>query len=451
MKTTLIKSAMATLAIVATVSFTSCSKDEETETPMTPDSKNIVQVAKSDNQFSTLVAAIEKAGLASTLESTGPFTVFAPTNAAFDALFSQLGVSGLSDLSAETLKPILLNHVLAGSVKSSAINTGYFATANTYGPNMESVNVYIQKGSGVKVDGSNVTSADIMASNGVIHVIDKVILPSSVVGHALNNADFSILVQAVVKAGLADVLSGTGPFTVFAPTNTAFNALFSQLGVSVISDLSADVLKPILLNHVVSGAVKSSAITTGYFATVNASGPNSTAVKVYIQKGSGVTVDGSNVIAADIMGSNGVIHVIDKVILPASVVSHAINNPNFSILVQAVVKAGLVEALSGTGPFTVFAPTNDAFNALFATLGVSGIDALTAEQLTPILLYHVVSGNVTASQVATGSVPTLKDGSNISIVAGSSGVKLNNSSNVIATDVQGTNGVIHAIDAVLLP
>lgn len=310
MKTTFIKSALAAFTIVATVSFTSCAKEDDTT--VTPDSKNIFQVAKSDNQFSILVAAIEKAGLTSTLESAGPFTVFAPTNDAFNALFSELGVSGLNDLSAETLKPILLNHVLAGSVKSSAITTGYFSTANT-------------------------------------------------------------------------------------------------------------------------------------------SGPNSTAVKVYIQKGSGVTVDGSNVVAADIVGSNGVIHVIDKVILPASVVSHAINNPNFSILVQAVVKAGLVDALSGSGPFTVFAPTNDAFNALFAQLRVSGIEALTAEQLTPILLYHVVPGNVTASQVATGSVPTLKDGSNISLVAGTSGVKLNNSSNVIATDVQGTNGVIHAIDAVLLP
>jgi transforming growth factor-beta-induced protein len=450
MKTTLLKSALATFAIVATVSFTSCSKDDDNENPM-PAAKNIIQVAQSDNQFSILVAAIEKAGLASTLESSGPFTVFAPTNDAFNALFSQLGVSSLSDISAETLKPILLNHVLSGSVKSAAITTGYFATANSNGPNMEAVNVYVEKNSGVTIDGSKVTTADIMASNGIIHVIDKVILPSSVVSHAINNPNFSILVQAVVKAGLADILSGTGPFTVFAPTNDAFNNLFSQLGISGISDLSAEVLKPILLNHVLSGAVKSSAISTGYFATANTYGPNATVVKVYVQKSSGVTVDGSNVIAADVIGSNGVIHVIDKVILPASVVSHAINNPNFSTLVKAVVKAGLVEALSGTGPFTVFAPTNDAFNALFSELSITGLDDLTTEQLTPILLYHVVPGNVTASQVATGSVPTLKDGSNISIVADGSGVKLNNSSNVIATDVQGTNGVIHAIDTVLLP
>ncbi|HNX89956.1 MAG TPA: fasciclin domain-containing protein [Paludibacteraceae bacterium] len=273
----------------------------------------------------------------------------------------------------------------------------------------------------------------------------------NIVQVAKSDNQFSILAAAIEKAGLTSTLESAGPFTVFAPTNDAFNALFSQLGVSGINDLSAETLKPILLNHVLAGSVKSSAITTGYFATANTYGPGQQAVKVYVKKESGVMVDGSNVTTADVMASNGVIHVIDKVILPSTVVGHALNNPNFSILVQAVVKAGLVDALNGSGPFTVFAPTNDAFNALFATLGVSGIDALTAEQLTPILLYHVVPGNVTASQVATGNVPTLKDGSNISVVAGSSGVKLNSSSNVIATDVQGTNGVIHAIDAVLLP
>ena len=273
----------------------------------------------------------------------------------------------------------------------------------------------------------------------------------NIVQVASSNADFSILVQALDKAGLVSTLEGAGPFTVFAPTNAAFNTLFTQLGVSGISELSAEALRPILLNHVISGSVKAMDITTGYAETFNNSAPGENKVKVYINKGSDVMIDGSKVVTADVMASNGVIHAIDKVILPSSVVSHAINNPNFSILVQAVVKAGLVEALSAPGPFTIFAPTNDAFNALFAALGVSGIDNLTAEQLTPILLYHVVSGNVLASQVSTGMVPTLKAGSNISIVANTTGVRLNGNSNVIATDVQGTNGVIHAIDAVLIP
>jgi transforming growth factor-beta-induced protein len=273
----------------------------------------------------------------------------------------------------------------------------------------------------------------------------------NIVQTASSDPQFSLLTAALTKAGLVSALEGTGPFTVFAPTNDAFNTLFTQLGVSGLDELSAETLKPILLNHVVSGNIKAADIITGYAATLNNTAPGQNQVKVFIQKTSKVTVDGSEVIVADVMASNGVIHAIDKVILPANVVSHAINNPDFSILVQAVVKAGLVDALSAAGPFTIFAPTNEAFNTLFAVLGVSGISDLTAEQLTPILLYHVVPGNILASQVTTGNVPTLKEGSTISVVANNMGVKLNNNSNVIATDVQGTNGVIHAIDAVILP
>lgn len=274
----------------------------------------------------------------------------------------------------------------------------------------------------------------------------------NIVQVASSDNQFSILTAALTKAGLVTTLQGAGPYTVFAPTNDAFNALFVQLGVSGLNDLSADALKPILLNHVLSGSVKAADITTGYVATLNGTAPGQNKVKVFISKnGSTVKIDGSQVTTADVIASNGIIHIVNKVILPASVVSHAINNPDFSILVQAVVKAGLVDALSAAGPFTIFAPTNDAFNKLFVTLGVSGISDLTAEQLTPILLYHVVSGNILASQVTTGNVPTLKSGSNISIVADAMGVKLNGTSKVIATDVQGSNGVIHAIDAVLLP
>merc|ERR1711879_680399 len=146
---------------------------------------------------------------------------------------------------------------------------------------------------------------------------------------------------------------------------------------------------------------------------------------------------------------NGVIHIVDKVILPPSVVNIAIDNDNFSTLVSAVVKAGLVDALSAPGPLTVFAPTNDAFDALFTALNISGIENLTAEQLVPILTYHVVSGNVLSTALANGMVPTLSGENKVSVDI-SSGVKINDS-NVIAADIQGANGVVHVIDKVLLP
>jgi transforming growth factor-beta-induced protein len=134
-----------------------------------------------------------------------------------------------------------------------------------------------------------------------------------------------------------------------------------------------------------------------------------------------------------------------------TIVEIASADERFSILVEAVVKADLAGALSAEGPYTVFAPTNDAFMDLFSALGIKGIEDLSKDQLTPILLYHVVDGKVMAKDVSTGTVPTLNADASLDIKASKKGVKINNSSNVIITDVEGTNGVIHVIDAVLIP
>lgn len=274
----------------------------------------------------------------------------------------------------------------------------------------------------------------------------------NIVETAQSLPQFSTLVDAVVKAGLVDALSADGQLTVFAPTNDAFDALFAQLGVNGIEDLTADQLTPILLYHVVGAKVMAADVSTGYVSTLNTTAPGDNSVLLYAEVNNGVSLNKTTMVTAtDVEASNGVIHVIDNVLLPTDVVDIASNNGNFSILVEAVVKAGLVDALKADGPFTVFAPTNAAFEALFAQLGVGGIADLTADQLTPILLYHVVSGNVRAADVGSGMVSSLNTDAMIDIMVSEMGVKLNGTSNVIATDVQGTNGVIHVIDAVLLP
>jgi len=134
-----------------------------------------------------------------------------------------------------------------------------------------------------------------------------------------------------------------------------------------------------------------------------------------------------------------------------TIVEVASSDKQFSILVDAVVKAGLVDALNADGPYTVFAPTNDAFTALFKQLGVSGIDDLSKEQLTPILLYHVVNAKVMASDVKSGDVATLNDKASLNVSVDGSGVMINKTSKVIKTDIVAKNGVIHVIDNVLLP
>ena len=293
------------IALMGIFILTGCEKEEET-TPVAD--MTIAEYALSDDNFSILVQALTKAELVNVLNGEGNFTVFAPTNAAFTTLFSQLGISGIADLSKETLTPILLYHVLGTEAKSSMISTGYYSTLSPAQGSYLSLKADVS--SGVKLNKTTtVTTADVDVKNGVIHVIDKVLLPPSVVDQALANDSFSILVQAVVKAGLVETLSGSGPFTIFAPTNAAFESLFAALGVSGIADLTAAQLIPILTYHVVSGNVLSSQLSAGTVETLN--GP----ISVTLTPSPAINTN-SMIVATDVQASNGVIHVINKVLLP---------------------------------------------------------------------------------------------------------------------------------------
>jgi transforming growth factor-beta-induced protein len=305
--------------------------------------------------------------------------------------------------------------------------------------------------SATKINGrSKITQTDVMADNGVIHVIDKVLLPMSIADHAVANSSFSSLVAALSKASLVDALNDvTKTYTVFAPTNDAFAALLKALGAT-LNDLSAATLSPILLYHVVNGYVPSTAVAAGYVPTLSTAFGKTVSLQLSVS--GGVKLNNTvNVIATDVVGTNGIVHVIDKVLLPPTVVEMAQQNSIFSTLVLAVVKADLAGTLSGAGPFTVFAPTNDAFAALFKTLGVSGIEALSKEALTPILLAHVVSGNVQSGSLTSGSVPTLNSKKSLNVIVNSSGVTIDGSVNVTKADVQGNNGVVHVINKVIVP
>jgi transforming growth factor-beta-induced protein len=275
-----------------------------------------------------------------------------------------------------------------------------------------------------------------------------VIISNNIVEVASEAGSFSILLEAAQKAGLANFLATEDDLTVFAPTDAAFTALLSDLGLSSLDDIPAADLAQILSYHVIGSEVMSADLSTGYVPTLASFDGNS--MSMYVMVGDDVTINGDvSVTAADVEADNGVIHVVDKVILPPTVVNIALANENFTTLVEAVVKAGLVDALSSDGPFTIFAPTNDAFDALFDQLGISGVDDLTAEQLIPILTYHVVPGNIVSTELSNGEVSTLNEGSSLTVDL-SSGVMINESE-VIAADIQGSNGVIHVIDQVLLP
>lgn len=285
----------------------------------------------------------------------------------------------------------------------------------------------------------------------------------NLVGLAQSDPRFTTLVSAVVKAGLATALSGTDLLTVFAPTNDAFNAAATALGLAdgpaLVNALPSTELAKVLLYHVVAGQNLSTGLSTGNVNTLYTYSGSAARLAVDVSAGVKITdelLTTATVTTADLRASNGVIHVIDKVILPAdkTIVQTAIASaPEFSVLVEAVQAAGLVDALSAAGPFTVFAPTNAAFAAALAELGVTK-EALFAntELLTAVLTYHVVPSRVFKAQVPVGSpIATLQGatftvGSDLAITD-----QAGRKANIVATDVMTSNGVIHVIDKVILP
>jgi transforming growth factor-beta-induced protein len=278
--------------------------------------------------------------------------------------------------------------------------------------------------------------------------------PGTIVDIAIADERFSTLVTAVVTAELVETLSSEGPFTVFAPTNDAFAALPEGTVESLLQPENKQLLTDILLYHVVAGKVMAADVV-GLESATTALGAD---ISIKVEMGN-VFINDAQVIITDIEASNGVIHVIDAVLLPSeeeaeapgTIVDIAIADERFSTLVTAVVTAELVETLSSEGPFTVFAPTNDAFAALPEGTVESLLQPENRETLTNILLYHVVSGKVMAADVVGLTTAPTVLGQDITITVRDGKVFLNDTIEVIITDIEASNGVIHVIDAVLLP
>ena len=270
----------------------------------------------------------------------------------------------------------------------------------------------------------------------------------TIVDTAVAAGNFKTLVAAVKAAGLVETLNGQGPFTVFAPTDAAFAKLPAGTLEMLLKPENKAKLAAILTYHVVPGSVKAvDVVKLKYAGTVNGQRID---IKV---DGAKVTVDGAAVTATDIACSNGVIHVIDSVILPVdgTVVDVAVKNGSFNTLVAAIKAAGLVETLSGKGPFTILAPTDEAFAKLPAGTLEMLLKPENKQQLVDILSYHVVPGVAAYSDsvVKMTEVPTVL-GSPVAVKVVDGKVMLNGAK-VVTADVEASNGVIHVIDAVLLP
>jgi len=284
---------------------------------------------------------------------------------------------------------------------------------------------------------------------------------------AQRSPNLSILVDALVKTNLVDTFNSAGSYTVFAPTNDEFQAFLAANGFATLDDVPVDVLTEVLKNHVLAGSFYSTDISTGYVKTLAKGSASDNTLSMYINvSDAGVIINGGNtngggkVTAYDIKASNGVIHIVDGVLGLPTIVNHAIANPDFSSLVGALTSPGqpnFVGILSGTGPFTVFAPNNLAFTSLNTELAPGGIASVSAANLTKVLTYHVVSpANVLSNTLTEGQVvtPILTPAQSFTVLLnGGARIKDANSREcpIIATDVQCSNGVIHALGKVLLP
>jgi transforming growth factor-beta-induced protein len=407
--------------------------------PPEPEPTTIVDIAVSDERFSTLVTALGVAELVETLQGEGPFTVFAPTNEAFAKLPEGTLDALLHD--ADALREILLYHVVPGDLRAADV--------------LAATELTTAQGDVITVDAESVTlngntglvQTDIVADNGVIHAIDMVLLPpepepTTIVDIAVSDERFSTLVTALGVAELVETLQGEGPFTVFAPTNEAFAKLPEGTLDALLHD--ADALREILLYHVVPGDLRAADVLA--------------ATELTTAQGDVITVDAESVtlngntglVQTDIVADNGVIHAIDMVLLPPepkTVVDIAVEDGRFHTLVRALEKAHLVETLQGEGPFTVFAPTDEAFDKLPKVL----LHALFLypSSLRALLLYHVVPGDLDAGDVLAAEALKTLQGASFSVEADHP--SLNGSVGFVETDIKASNGVVHVIDGVLIP
>ncbi len=457
---------MVLLLFTFVVVATSCDDDDNDVQPT--QTQNIVQVAQSNSSLTTLVSALTKyPDLVTTLSSNGDFTVFAPTNAAFTNLLTAVGQASIDDVPEDVLKNILQYHVIAtDELNASELTTGSLKTANTE-------DIAVTTAGGVKLNGAvNVTTADVETTNGVVHIVDAVLVPPSIVpivgtivAPAYFNKDFTTLIAAVKAADptILTTLLGNGPsgngLTLFAPTNAAFTAA----GITSLPDQAT--LNAVLTYHVIDGEVPASELPeeSSVIPTLNGD--------FYLSNNgsSGVFINGTTeVVATDIAGSNGVVHIIDRTLLPPSKTIAEIgidlstsSTPQFTQLVAALSRTSgtandLLAAVSNSNAnLTVFAPTDEAFAQLYAALGVDNVDEIPLPTLTAVLQHHVIAARVFSTDLVDGAAQTVNGEVTINAGDGTitdeSGNVASLNTNSALLNVLATNGVIHTIDRVLLP
>ena len=461
--------------LILLAGVTSCNEDDDIYPQLGDDPRNLSQIVNDDANLSTLAQALTQVGLDSTLRSTSTYTLFAPNNAAF-------GDFDMSSMSEEELTNFLLNHVLSTTTAdfSSTLTTGYTPTMAT-GPDDNNLSLFINTDGGLKLNGMATPvqgSFDVGSTNGVLHVVDNLLTPPTVLDHTKANPNFSTLAEAIELAGLSETLSETNPelesypFTVFAPTNAAFESFMMQLngafGWTSLGEIPTEILQEVLMYHVVTGSNTRAPMISGTEQVTMQGNSFMIDDNSVIQDGS---YDMANFTLTDIQGVNGVVHGVNKVLIPETVFQDILGatldlkkrseDRGFTSFLAAIEKAGLTGQLE-TEEFTVFVPNNDAFNALFSL--ITNFDSLDdfdtpeeIEALKQLLTYHLYDGQLMSSQLTDGGSITTVYGDNITADLSGDNARLRSSfeeavpAQFVNANIGATNGILHEINRVLIP
>ena len=445
------------MVLISSSLLVSCDDDDDDNNINEP-TLTIVEIAAGAPDYSTLVSILSLPELSDLLsaasDSNSELTVFAPNNTAFGNLLTALGKSSVSELPISLVREIIEYHIVGAKVLSTELTNGPVNTLLTN----EFVTVDLT--SGVKINSSNVIAADLEATNGVIHGIDAVLLPSFVTS-ALGSIsetfmfdnDYTILTEALRTANLLNTVSTTQGLTLFAPSNDAFVAA----GITSLDGLDAAALSPILLYHVLGAKVLSTELPADGVATTLSDNQN-----IYLgYLTNSVLINGlTQVTEVDIEKSNGVVHKINRTLVPPAptvidiaVALSQVENPEFTVLVSLLTSPAyseITQAIIDSDNITVFAPTDAAFNEISATIAT-----LTEAQISDVLLYHAVGARVFSTGLSDGQVVSMLNSQDITVNIGTDGVSLTDTTaeaaNVVEVNIQGSNGVIHVIDKVLIP
>ena len=422
----------------------SCQKDVD---PIQED-RNIMQILAVNENFSSFQEMIFRANLGDELSADGPFTVFAPTNAAFNNYLTERGMTRQQLMESPALRDLVLYHILSGALLTHQIPVGQMETLS---PN-NVISFEIEDNAILINRNTNILTPDVQAVNGVIHGINRVLeapedttVTNTVVDIAARDENLSIFSAAIEAAGLEETF-GTSEVTVFAPTNEAFERFVAENNMTLGALLGNEpLISSILLNHTLAGTVASAELETGFR-------DNALGRQIHFSVGESIFINGRAQVTEDnILADNGLVHLVDQLVRPANrnLSEYVPDQEDLSQLWAAIFRLGLVEELRTGGPFTLFAPTDVAFQALYAALGVEGLDDIDDATLRSIINYHLVAGYHFSTDFTDDLVLTSIQGETIDINVsdGTVGnVGLSDRLNNVAT-----NGVVHITDGVLLP